>query len=29
MPELTKILNTGILNIGYSVYSGINADLLW
>jgi len=28
MPELTKILNTGVLDVGYSVHSGVNVDLL-
>jgi len=28
MPELTKLLNTSMLDIGYSVHSGVNADLL-
>jgi len=28
MPELIKILNTGMLNIGYTVCSSVNADLL-
>jgi len=28
MPEHTKIFNTGMLDVRYSVRSGVNADLL-
>jgi len=28
MPERTKILNTGMLDVGYSFRFGVNADLL-
>jgi len=28
MPELTKILNTGMLDVGYSSRPGVNVDLL-
>jgi len=28
MPELAEILNTGMLNVGYSVHSSVNADVL-
>jgi len=28
MPELTKILNKGMLDVGYSVRSGVAADVI-